>query len=149
MVCLDKLRQAYILAALIMREAHSKQSKQKYDDVTNYKIDDLVMIRNLDKETNLDAKYVPNLRVVHLIGSRQLEPSNPTGRIRKVNVCDVHKIVPSDHTISSVPDEQVFGRTGTYINDPRILKEVVIIDVFLHENFPQVSIRQNSTYATL
>ena len=43
-------------------EENSKQSKQKYDDVTNYKIDDLVMIRNLDKKTNLDAKYVPNLK---------------------------------------------------------------------------------------
>ena len=36
------------------------------------------------------------------------------------------------------PDEQVFGRKGKYINGPCILKEVAIIDAFLHENFPHV-----------
>ena len=41
----------------------------------------------------------------------------------------------SDHIITSIPDELVFGQkkpTGKYINDPRIIKEVVIIDVFFH-----------------
>ena len=142
MICLDKLRQAYMPTALNMRESHSKQSKQRYDDVPDYKIGDLVMIRNFDKKSTWDAKYIPNFRVVHLIGSRQLEVSNPTGRIRKVNVCDAHKIVPSDHIISSVPKKQVFGRRGKYITDPRILKEVVIIDAFLHEQFSQGRIRQ-------
>ena len=40
MICLDKLRQAYMLAALNIREARSKQTKQNYDDVPNYKIGD-------------------------------------------------------------------------------------------------------------
>ena len=62
-----------MLATLNMKEAHSRQSKQKYDNVPNYKIGDLVMIRNFNKKSNWDAKYVPNFRVVCLIGSRQLE----------------------------------------------------------------------------
>ena len=49
MIHLDKLRQAYILAALNTREAHSKQSKEKYDDITQYSIGDLVIIKNIDK----------------------------------------------------------------------------------------------------
>ena len=142
MICLDKLRQAYMLAALNMKAAHSMQIKQKYDDVPNYKIGDLGMTRNFDKKSNWDAKYIANFRVVCLIGSRQLEVSNPTGRIRKVNVCDVHKIVPSGHIVNFIPGEQVFCRRGKYINNPRILKEVVIIDAFSHENFSQVRIRQ-------
>ena len=32
--------------------------------------------------------------------------------------------------VSIIPDEQGFGRRGKYINDPHILKEVVIIDAF-------------------
>ena len=106
----------------------------------NYKIGDLVMIRNFDKKFNWDAKYIPNFRIVQLIGSRQLEVSNPTGRLRKVNICDVHKILTSDQIVSSIPDE-VIGRSGKYINDPCILKEVVIIDTFLHEHFPQIRIK--------
>ena len=33
MICLDKLRQAYMFAALNNKEAHSKQNKDKCDDV--------------------------------------------------------------------------------------------------------------------
>ena len=124
-ICLDKLRQAYMLAALNTKEAHSYQSKQKYDDIPYYKIGDLVMIRNCGKKSNWDAKYIPNFRAVCLIGSRQLGVFDHTGRIRKVNICDMHKILPSDHIVSSIPDEQVFGRRGKYINDPCILKEIV------------------------
>ena len=52
------------------------------------------------------------------------------GRHRKENSCGMHKILPSDYIVSSIPDEQVFDRKGKYINDPLILKEVTIIDVF-------------------
>ena len=93
-----------MLAALKAKEGHSMQSKLKYDDVPNYKIG-LVMIRKFDKKSNKDAKYIPSFRVMCLIGSRQLEVCNPTDRIRKVNVCDVHKILPSDQIISLIPDE--------------------------------------------
>ena len=75
------------------------------------------------------------------MGPRQVDFSDPTSRLRKVNVCDVHKILRSDQIISSLPDKQVFGRRGKYINGPLILKEVLIIDAFLHENFPQVRIK--------
>ena len=75
-----------MLAALNTKEAQSKQRKQKYDDIPNYKIGDFIMIRNFDKNLTGNAKYISNLRVVCLIGSKQLEVSNPTGRIRKINV---------------------------------------------------------------
>ena len=49
MIHLDKLRQAYMLAVLNIKEVHSKQNKEKYDDVPQYKIGDLVMIKNFNK----------------------------------------------------------------------------------------------------
>ena len=49
MICLDKLRQAYMPAVLNIKEAHSKQNRDKYDDVPQYKIGDLIMIKNFDK----------------------------------------------------------------------------------------------------
>ena len=65
------------------------------------------MIKNFDKK-NWDTKYIHNFRNVRLIGEKQLEVSNLTGILRKVNICDVHKIFPSDCILSSIPDEQVF-----------------------------------------
>ena len=94
------------------------------------KMGHLVMIRTFNKKSKWDAKYIPIFRVVHVIGSRQLKVSYPIGRIRQVNVYDVHMTLPSDHVVSSKWDQQVFGRRGKYINDPHILKEVVIIDTF-------------------
>ena len=38
MTHLDKLRQIYMLAALNTKKAHSKQNKDKYDDIPLYKI---------------------------------------------------------------------------------------------------------------
>ena len=78
---------------------------------------------------NWDAKYIPNFRIVKLIGYRQLKVSDPTGRLRKVNICDVHKILPSEFIVSGILDEQIFARKGKYIHSPCILKEVVVIDI--------------------
>ena len=80
------------------------------------------MIKNFDKKSNWNAKYIPNFRNVRLIGTRQLEVSDPTGRLRKVNICDVHKILPSEFIVNCIPDEKLFFRKGKYINDPCILK---------------------------
>ena len=82
------------------------------------------MIKNFDKKLAWDAKYILRFRMIRIISPRQLEVSDPTGRLQKVNISDVHKILPSDFIISSIPDEQVFGRKGRYINDPCILKVV-------------------------
>ena len=76
MTGLDKLQQTYMLAALNTKEPGPKQKYDKHDDVPEFKIDDLVMVKNFDRKSNWDIKYVPNIRVVKLIGTRQLEVSN-------------------------------------------------------------------------
>ena len=81
MVHLDKLRQAYKLAALNTKEAHSKQNKDIYEDIPQYKTGDLVMIKNLNKKSNWDPKYIPNFQIITLIGPRQLEVADLTGRL--------------------------------------------------------------------
>ena len=62
MICLDKLRHAYMLAALNMREVQSKQPKHKYDDVPNHHLDDIVMIKNFDRKSTWDVKYISQLQ---------------------------------------------------------------------------------------
>ena len=93
----------------------------KHDDVPQFKIDNLIMIRNFNKKSTLDAKYVPNYRVVRLMGTRQLEVSDPTGRLRKLNISDVHKVIPADFIVSCIPDKQLFAWKGKYINDQKLL----------------------------
>ena len=99
------------------KEAHSKQNRDKYDDIPQYKTGDLIMIKNFDKKLNWDTKYIQNFRIIGLIGTRQLQISDLTGRLRKVNISDVHSILPSEFIVSCIPHEQVFTRKGKYIND--------------------------------
>ena len=51
MICLDKLRQAYMFATLNTKEACSKWNKDKYDDIPQFKIGDLGTIRNFNKNS--------------------------------------------------------------------------------------------------
>ena len=89
----------------------------------------------------MGQKYIPNFRIVRLIGKRQLEVSDLTGRLRKGKSVMCIKILPSEFIVSYIPDEQVFARKGKYINDLCILKEVVVIDAFLQDNFTKVKFR--------
>ena len=83
-----------MLAALNTKEACAKENRDKFDNIPQYKIGDLIMIKIFNKKLNWETKYIPNVRVIRLIGTRQLEVSDPTGRLRKVNICNVHKVLP-------------------------------------------------------
>ena len=91
MTHLNKLWQTYMLVALNTKEASFKQKCDRHDNVPKFKIGDFIMIKDFDKKSTWDAKYVSNFREVKLIGTRQLEVSDPTGGLRKVNIPDVHK----------------------------------------------------------
>ena len=48
-----------MLAALNTREAHSKQSKEKYDDILQYKFGDLFIIKNVNKnQIRMQSSYL-------------------------------------------------------------------------------------------
>ena len=130
-----------MLAALNTKEAHSKDNKDKYDNIPQYKIGDLVMIKNHDKKLNWDAKYIPNFRVIRLVATQQLEVSDPTGRLGKLNTCYVHKVLSTEFIVSCISDEQIYARKGKHINDQHILKEIVVIDTFLQDNFTDIRFR--------
>ena len=49
MTHLNKLRQTYMLAALNTKKAHSKQKHDKHNDIPQFKIGDLIMIKNFEK----------------------------------------------------------------------------------------------------
>ena len=59
----------YMLAALNTKEAHSEQQCDKNNAIPQFKIADLLMIKDFNKKSTWDAKYVPNFRVVKLIGT--------------------------------------------------------------------------------
>ena len=75
MICLDKLGETYILATLNMREAQSKKPNNKYDDLPNYHVGVLVMIKSFE-EIYLGCKICSHLQ------SSGLDRAKTTGGIR-------------------------------------------------------------------
>ena len=66
------------------------------------------------------------------------------GRTRNINVCDTHKIMLSDH-FNQLPywiKKFAVVKQANISMILRIIKEVVIIDAFLHKEFHQVKVRQ-------
>ena len=61
--------------------------------------------------------------LVRLIGTWQLEVSDTTGKLREVNILDVHKILPADFIVSCITDEQIFARKAKYIKTHVYWKE--------------------------
>ena len=53
-----------MLVAFNTKEAHSKQKHNKHYDIPEFKIGDLIMVKNFGRKSNWDAKYVPNFRVI-------------------------------------------------------------------------------------
>ena len=49
-----------MLAALNTKEACSKQNIDKYNDIPQYKIGDLIMIKNFNKKFNWNTKFLHN-----------------------------------------------------------------------------------------
>ena len=101
----NKLLQTYMLPVLNTKEAHPIQICDKHNDIPEFKIGVLIMVKNVYRESNWDTKYVPNFRVIKLIGMRQLEFPDLTDRLWKVNILDIHKILPADFIVSCIPDE--------------------------------------------
>ena len=77
MTHLEKIKTGIYVSSPHTKEAHSKQNIEKYDDIPKYKIGDLIMTKNFDKKSNWDAKYLPSFRIIRLIGTRELEVSDP------------------------------------------------------------------------
>ena len=88
------------------------------------------MIKNFDKKSNWETKYVPNLRLVRLIGTRQLEVS-------EVNISDVHKILPAEFIISCLPRQTGLCQEGQVYKWPRYTEGSVGHNFFLAWVFPK------------
>ena len=81
----------------------------------------MVLIKINHRDSPFDTKYIPSYRIVKLINEHVADVQDTIGKIRRVNLNDVHLMFPSEHVLSHLPDNQTFGRVKKYINHPDII----------------------------
>ena len=81
----------------------------------------MVLIRNHHRGSPFDTKYILSYRIIKLVNGHAVDVQDMMGRIKRVNLNDVHPMFPSEYVPSHLPDSQTFGRVKKYINHPDIM----------------------------
>ena len=77
--------------------------------------------KNHHRDSPFDTKYIHNHRIIKLVNECTTDVQDTMGKIRRVNLSDVHLMFPSEYVLSHLPDSQTFGRVKKYINHPDIM----------------------------
>ena len=80
----------------------------------------MVLFKNHNRDSLFDTKYIPSYRIIKLVNEHAADVQDTVGKIRRVNLNNVHLMFPSEHILSHLPDHQTFGRVKKYINHPDI-----------------------------
>ena len=81
----------------------------------------MVLIKNHHRDSPFDTKYIPSYRIIKLVNELAVDVQDKMGRIKRVNLNDVHLMFPFEYVLSHLPDSQTFGRVKMYINHPDIM----------------------------
>ena len=95
----------------------------------------MVLIKNHHRDSPFNTKYIPSCKIVKLINEHAAYVQDMIGKIRRVNLNDVHLMFPSEHVLSHLPENQTFWKVKKYINHPDIIP--------IWENKP---VTQNKSY---
>ena len=86
-----------------------------------FQVGDMVLIKNHNRDSPFNTKYIPSYRIVKLINEHAADVQYTMGKIKRVNLNDVHLMFPSEYILSHLPDNKTFGRIKKYTNHPDIM----------------------------
>jgi hypothetical protein len=115
---LDELRKCHALAAFNIKLARERVPDLfKTPPSRPLKIGDPVMLRNHVRNT-WDPKYSVENRIISFPSERQVEVIAPNGRVKRVNIQDVHFQYPANQIVKHLPDISSFGRAVKFVYHP-------------------------------
>ena len=89
---------------------------KKYE-TPSHKVGDLVLLKNCNT-SSLQTKYIPNYRIIKLIGDRAVNLHYNFGNIKRAHISDIQTMYPAEYFLSHLPPTSLFGRPAKYVNDP-------------------------------
>ena len=76
----------------------------------------MVLIKNHHWDSPFDTKYIPSYRIIKLVNEHADDVQDTMGKIKRVNLNDVHLMFPPEYVLSHLLDSQTFGRVKKYVN---------------------------------
>ena len=113
------IKELYMINIISLEQPRDQDPPSSKATSPQFQVGDMVLIKNHYRDSPFDTKYIPSYRIVKLINEHAADVQDMIGKIRRVNLNDVHLMFPSEHVLSCLADNQTFGRV--YINHPDII----------------------------
>ena len=119
---LDTRQEMYMMAVLILRTARDKCPPPIRDpDKMEFKIGDIVLMKNHTPKDTFDSKYKPSFRICKKISDKAFDIQNSAGKVRWVSIQHLQLLYPAEYVFTNLPDKTSFGCTTKYINYPNLM----------------------------
>ena len=100
---LDAIWEVYMMAVINIKMARDKCPSLISDcDKTNFKIGDMVLIRNHTPEDIFDLKYKPSFRICKKISDKAFDVQDGAGKIRQVSMQHLQLLYLAEHVLANL-----------------------------------------------
>ena len=90
-------------------------------DRTDFKIGDMVLIRNQPPKDAFDPEYKHSFRICKKISDKAFDVQDSAGKVRWVSVQHLQLLCPTEHMFFNISDVTSFGCTTKCINHPNLM----------------------------
>ena len=122
---LDTMKEIYMMAALNLKMAWDRSpSPTKDPSKINFKIGNMVLLRNHTFKHSFDSKYKPSFWICKKISDKTFEVQDNLGKVKKVSFQHLQLLDPTEHLLTNLLDINSFGRITKYINHPNLMADL-------------------------
>ena len=105
---LDALQEIYMMTVLSLKMARNKNPLTIRDpSKTNFKMGDMVLVRNHTPKDTFDTKYKPSFRICKKISDKAFDVQDNLGKIKRKNP-SLTTVASNKHMLTNLPDINSF-----------------------------------------
>ena len=106
---MDTLRRLYRVVAENIRKAREKMPKKKEDKPHQFKINDLVLVKDPCSAV-FEPRYQPNYRITAIFGSNRIEVQDEKGHKSVRRSSHVKYVEPSEKVVQQLPSKELLQK---------------------------------------
>ena len=93
-------------------------------DKTDFKIGDMVLMKNHSPKDAFDSKYKPSFRICKKISDKAFDVQDSAGKVRQVSIQHLQLLYSTEHMLTNLLDITLFGHTTKYLNHPNLMPDL-------------------------
>ena len=88
------------------------------------KMRDLVLIKNQNPQSPLDARYKPIYQIIKKIGDKSFHVQDPPVKWKESLQGHLQVMYPAKYYVTALFQMEMFGRTAKFINNPSLMPDL-------------------------